>query len=84
LDDIVQPYEKIDLNDITTRLNKLQDIKNIPVIPAYLNQQWETVKTNCAKIPNLVSDLNGLNIHMNYFDNVLDLLKKSFHNQNYS
>jgi hypothetical protein len=33
LDEIVLPYEKIDLSDITNRLNKLQDdIKKIPVV----------------------------------------------------
>jgi hypothetical protein len=55
LAEIVQPYEKVDLIDITTRLNQLkQDVINIPLIFADLNKQLETVKTNAIKIYDLL------------------------------
>jgi predicted nucleic acid-binding Zn-ribbon protein len=79
LDEIVLPYEKIDLTDITNQLNKLEgDIKKISVVLGDLNIHWGSVKTNADKVPNLVSDLYGLNDHMNYFDNVLDPLNEEF------
>jgi hypothetical protein len=47
LDEIVQPYEKINLTNINTRLNKLQnDIKKIPIVLADLNTQSQTMNTN--------------------------------------
>jgi predicted nuclease with TOPRIM domain len=71
-DEIVQPYEKIDLTDINARLNKFQDdIKRILVVPVNLNTKWETVKTNVNKVPELVSNFEGLNEQMVYFNDVI-------------
>jgi hypothetical protein len=72
LDEIVLPYEKIDLTDINTRLNKLQDdIKKIPVIPVNLNTRWKIVKTNANKVPDLVSSFEYVNERMTNFEDVL-------------
>jgi hypothetical protein len=71
LDEIVLPYEKIDLTDLNNRLNKLEDdIRKIPVVPANLNTQWESVKINANKVPGLVTDLAGLNSYMVNFEDV--------------
>jgi hypothetical protein len=54
LDEIIQPYEKIDLTDITSGLNILEgDIKKIPVVPHDLIIHLGSVKTNADKVPNL-------------------------------
>jgi hypothetical protein len=45
LDEIVQPYEKIDMVLTNTRLDELeQNVTNIPVIPADLNQKLNGIK----------------------------------------
>jgi septation ring formation regulator EzrA len=62
LDEIVLPYEKIDLTDINFKLSKLEsDIKKIPVVPNDLNTLRESVKTNANKVPGLVTDFLELN-----------------------
>jgi hypothetical protein len=55
LDEIILLFEKIDLTNITNRLNKLEgDIKNIPVIPCDLNIHLGSVKTNAIKVFTLI------------------------------
>jgi hypothetical protein len=47
LDEIIQPYEKIDFILIITRLDELEEnVTNIPVIPSDLNQRWNGIKND--------------------------------------
>jgi hypothetical protein len=62
LDEIVQPYEKIDFILIITRLDELEEnVTNIPVIPSDLNQCWNGIKNDVTRTK---TDLNDLKIYV--------------------
>jgi hypothetical protein len=60
LDEIVLPYEKIDLTDVNNRLNKLEDdIKKIPVVPVDLNETRNNVRDNALGMPERFDQFGG-------------------------
>jgi hypothetical protein len=72
LDEIVLPYEKIDLTDINDRLNKLeQNVINNPVIPDDLNLKRSEMKYNISTSKQNIQELKvyveNLGIHQQIY-----------------